>query len=56
MDGVLANTGEPVLLGPEPIIEPQTITLGKVDHPGAVLRLVTDGLAPFALQTDAPAR
>jgi general secretion pathway protein H len=37
-------------LGPEPIIEPQAITLVQADR---TLRLATDGLRPFALQTAA---
>lgn len=56
MDGIVVNSAGPVLLGPEPIIEPQAIVLSLADHPAAILHLVTDGLAPFSVQADAPAR
>jgi len=42
-------------LGPDPIIEPQSITLTSASAPGRTLRVATDGLHPFAVQTgDAP--
>lgn len=37
-----------VTLGPEPIIDPQTVTLVQ---DGQTLQVVTDGLRPFAVQT-----
>ena len=43
--GISSNT---LTLGPEPIIEPQTVTLLQ---DGRSVRLGTDGLRPFAVQT-----
>lgn len=39
-----------LLLGPEPLIGPQDITLSSVEQPARVLHVVTDGLRPFAVQ------
>lgn len=42
--------GTPVLvLGPEPIIGPQSILLVDADHPEHSLRIATDGLRPFRI-------
>lgn len=41
------TTPQVLTLGPEPIIEPQAITLVQEDHK---LRIATNGLRPFALQ------
>jgi general secretion pathway protein H len=41
----------PVLLGPEPIIAAQAITLAAGNH---TLRIASDGLRPFAVSTAAP--
>ncbi|PKO60555.1 MAG: type II secretion system protein GspH [Betaproteobacteria bacterium HGW-Betaproteobacteria-18] len=43
-----------LLLGPEPIIEPQSVTLFSSSAPAKNLRLVTDGVRPFAVQANAP--
>jgi len=40
----------PLLLGPEPIIEPQSVTLSSASQPSQRLRLGTDGVRPFAVQ------
>ncbi len=40
-----------LLLGPEPIIERQSLVLFSVSQPAHALRLGTDGLRPFAVQT-----
>lgn len=41
-------TGNPYLvLGPEPLIGPQTIVIVNSQYPGRYLRVVTDGLRPF---------
>jgi general secretion pathway protein H len=37
------------VLGPEPIIGPQAVTLSSGAQPGRSLRVATDGLRPFAL-------
>ncbi len=39
-----------LLLGPEPIIEPQELILMSRSQPGRRVRLATDGVRPFALQ------
>jgi general secretion pathway protein H len=43
-----------VVLGPEPIIDPQEVTLRSRSQPGKTVRLVTDGLRPFAVQVLSP--
>ena len=40
-----------LLLGPEPLIGPQQVLLGHADHPERALRVVTDGLRPFAVES-----
>ena len=42
-----------LLLGPEPIIAPQSLVLYSVSQPEHRLRLATDGLRPFAVQDNA---
>ena len=44
----------PLLLGPEPLIGRQQVTLVRADLPGASLRVGTDGLRPFAVQPQEP--
>jgi general secretion pathway protein H len=39
-----------MLLGPEPIIGPQSVALTSLGQAGRVLRVATDGLRPFAVQ------
>jgi general secretion pathway protein H len=41
-----------LLLGPEPIIERQSLVLFSLSQPTKALRLGTDGLRPFAAQTE----
>ncbi|MES2785804.1 MAG: prepilin-type N-terminal cleavage/methylation domain-containing protein [Pseudomonadota bacterium] len=44
-----------LILGPEPIIGRQSVTLGSSTAPERSLRVTTDGLRPFAINTgDAP--
>lgn len=43
-----------LLLGPEPIIEPQGVTLFSSSEPTKTLRLATDGVRPFAVQARSP--
>ena len=40
----------PILLGPEPLIPPQSIALSSSTRPDRRLWVVTDGLRPFAVQ------
>ena len=39
-----------LVLGPEPLIGPQQVTLIQTTHPERALRVATDGLRPFAVQ------
>ncbi|MDD5334634.1 MAG: prepilin-type N-terminal cleavage/methylation domain-containing protein [Rhodoferax sp.] len=43
-----------LLLGPEPIIEPQQLLLVSRSHPDKNLRLATDGVRPFSVLAAAP--
>jgi general secretion pathway protein H len=49
--GVQLREGGPMLLGPEPILEPQALVLGLGEH---LLRVTTDGLHPFTVSAAAP--
>lgn len=47
--------GTPVLvLGPEPIIGPQSVMLVDAEHPEHSLRIATDGLRPFRIAPPDP--
>lgn len=46
---VQAADAQPVLLGPEPIITPQSIRLVSSAQPARSLRIATDGVQPFAV-------
>ena len=46
------RSGESLVLGPEPIIEPQAVVLYSVSQPQRSLRIGTDGLRPFAVLAD----
>lgn len=46
-----ANPGSSVILGPEPLIEPQGVALFSPQSPGMTLWVVTDGLRPFKVQS-----
>ena len=39
-----------LVLGPEPLIGPQQVTLVQSTHPEHALRVVTDGLRPFSVE------
>lgn len=43
-----------LLLGPEPILEPQALLLVSSSQPGKIVRLASDGVRPFAVQPVAP--
>jgi general secretion pathway protein H len=51
--GIQAHTEQPVLLGPEPIIAHQSVTLWLTEHPERRLLVATDGVRPFEV-SDAP--
>lgn len=53
-EGIVASTEKPLLLGPEPLIAPQTVRLWLAERPTFVLRVTTDGLRPFQVQSAAP--
>ena len=42
--------GSQLELGPEPIVGPQSVTLGNLQQEGLSWRVATDGLRPFAVQ------
>jgi general secretion pathway protein H len=46
-----ARAGNPLQLGPEPMIDPQVVVLTSTSEPDRVLRVATDGLRPFSVQT-----
>ena len=46
-----AAPGVRVVLGPEPLIEPQALALSNANAPGKSLWVVTDGLRPFKVQS-----
>ncbi|HVE54337.1 MAG TPA: prepilin-type N-terminal cleavage/methylation domain-containing protein [Ramlibacter sp.] len=43
-----------LVLGPEPVIGPQSVDLASADHPERAIRVATDGLRPFAIATPPP--
>lgn len=49
-EGVSASSAQPVLLGPEPLILPQSVRLWLTNQPGRSLQVGTDGVRPFAVQ------
>lgn len=53
--GSVAITPNPALflLGPEPMIAPQSVTLSSPANPKLAWRIYTDGLAPFQIQAEA---
>jgi general secretion pathway protein H len=48
-DTTVRGTGT-LQLGPEPMIDPQTVVLTSTSQPDRELRVATDGLRPFAVQ------
>lgn len=46
--------GAALVLGPEPIIAPQTVRLFSRSRPAQEIVLVTDGVRPFAVQQPSP--
>jgi len=46
------TAGSHVVLGPDPIIPPQTVVLFSSQQPAFLVRVATDGLQPFSLQND----
>lgn len=52
--GIFVQLPAVLMLGPEPIIGPQQVTLKTIAQPGRSLIVATDGLRPFAVQSVAP--
>lgn len=46
------SVSQELLLGPEPILERQSLLLFSASQPARVLRIGSDGLRPFSVQTD----
>jgi len=54
LNPVTSGNADSLLLGPDPIIGPQTVTLYAASQPDQRLRLATDGVRPFAIQAATP--
>jgi general secretion pathway protein H len=52
--GVSASSAQPLLLGPEPLIPPQSVRLWLTEQPQKSLRVATDGVRPFTVQASSP--
>ncbi|MDP3653074.1 MAG: prepilin-type N-terminal cleavage/methylation domain-containing protein [Rhodoferax sp.] len=52
--GIAASSEQPLLLGPEPIIAPQSVRLWLIEQPSKSVRVTTDGVRPFAVQNVNP--
>ncbi|MDR0225605.1 MAG: prepilin-type N-terminal cleavage/methylation domain-containing protein [Burkholderiaceae bacterium] len=48
--GVQVQPATPLVLGPEPLLPPQSVTLSLRDSASPPLRVATDGLRPFSVQ------
>lgn len=48
--GTSVRGPDTLILGPEPLIGPQHITLVQRNYPESALRVATDGLRPFSVQ------
>lgn len=46
--------GRVLVLGPDPVIGPQSVVLASADHPEHSVRVATDGVRPFAVSTEQP--
>jgi general secretion pathway protein H len=46
--------GVVLVLGPEPVIGPQSVVLTSAGQPGQALRVATDGLRPFTVTAATP--
>jgi general secretion pathway protein H len=47
VQGMEASSEHPLVLGPEPLIPPQSVKLWLTEQPLKVLRVATDGVRPF---------
>ena len=55
LDASTTASGGPLVLGPEPVVGAQTLTVSSRQNPAWAQRLGTDGLRPFGLQGTAGA-
>jgi general secretion pathway protein H len=53
-NAIVAQSDSALLLGPEPIIAPQSVRMWLTDKPHFILRIATDGVRPFAVVSTAP--
>jgi general secretion pathway protein H len=51
---IVLNTDKPLLLGPEPLIPPQSVLIWLASQPLYSLRISTDGVRPFTVQNNNP--
>ena len=49
--GIIVRGQATVVLGPEPLIAPQQVILSHQQRPDQALRVVTDGLRPFTVES-----
>ena len=49
--GVTVRGTAVLLLGPEPLIGPQQVVITHQNYPDRALRVVTDGLRPFTVES-----
>jgi general secretion pathway protein H len=52
-DSTRVSSGSSLTLGPEPLIGPQGVALSSLQAPGQTLWVITDGLRPFQVQSQA---
>ena len=53
-NGISASSRQPLVLGPEPIIAPQSVRIWLTEQAQRSLVVATDGVRPFAVQGTAP--
>lgn len=51
---IVVNSDKPLLLGPEPLIPPQSVLMWMSSQPLYSLRIATDGVRPFTVQSPTP--
>jgi general secretion pathway protein H len=51
---IVVSSEKPLLLGPEPLIPPQSVLMWMSSQPLYSVRIATDGVRPFAVQNTAP--
>jgi general secretion pathway protein H len=52
LDTTQVRTDGPLLLGPDPIVGPESVVIESSTRPGHALRIATDGLRPFAVSSE----